>query len=204
MSRIRGKDTKPEMLIRRGLHGRGLRYRLHGTGIPGKPDMVFPKYRTVVFVHGCFWHGHGCSLFKWPKTRAAFWQTKINRNMERDQEALAALRADGWRALVVWECALKGKYRRAQPDVLSDADAFIRQGRKSFAECQWRSKKGPPRRCKKGPLGGCGLVPVVHGRAPRATRRALNRLTRRRAREGPVGPRGQAWAGWSVQFAVGV
>ena len=72
------------------------------------------------------------------------------------------------------------------------------------AWCQWRSKKGPPRRCKKGPLGGCGLVPVVHGRAPRATRRALNRLTRRRAREGPVGPRGQAWAGWSVQLAVGV
>ena len=71
-------------------------------------------------------------------------------------------------------------------------------------ECQWRSKKGPPRRCKKGPLGGCGFVPVVHGRAPRATRRALNRLTRRRAREGPVGPRGQAWAGWSVQLAVGV
>ena len=71
-------------------------------------------------------------------------------------------------------------------------------------ECQWRSKKGPPRRYKKGPLGGCGLVPVVHGRAPRATRRALNRLTRRRAREGPVGPRGQAWAGWSVQLAVGV
>ena len=70
--------------------------------------------------------------------------------------------------------------------------------------CQWRSKKGPPWRCKKGPLGGCGLVPVVHGRAPRATRRALNRLTRRRAREGPVGPRGQAWAGWSVQLAVGV
>ena len=72
------------------------------------------------------------------------------------------------------------------------------------AGCQWRSKKGPPWRCKKGPLGGCGLVPVVHGRAPRATRRALNRLTRRRAREGPVGPRGQAWAGWSVQLAVGV
>ena len=70
--------------------------------------------------------------------------------------------------------------------------------------CQWRSKKGPPRRCKKGPLGGCGLVPVVHGRAPRATRRALNRPTRRRAREGPVGPRGQAWVEWSVQFAVGV
>ena len=78
------------------------------------------------------------------------------------------------------------------------------RSRVTVLECQWRSKKGPPRRCKKGPLGGCGLVPVVHGRAPRATRRALNRLTRRRAREGPVGPRGQAWAGWSVQLAVGV
>ena len=80
----------------------------------------------------------------------------------------------------------------------------ISQATVSRHMCQWRSKKGPPRRCKKGPLGGCGLVPVVHGRAPRATRRALNRLTRRRAREGPVGPRGQAWAGWSVQLAVGV
>ena len=87
-------------------------------------------------------------------------------------------------------------YRRGWWDVVLS--------RISDVMCQWRSKKGPPRRCKKGPLGGCGLVPVVHGRAPRATRRALNRLTRRRAREGPVGPRGQAWAGWSVQLAVGV
>ena len=86
--------------------------------------------------------------------------------------------------------------------VLNDRDGLLRDF--STLMCQWRSKKGPPRRCKKGPLGGCGLVPVVHGRAPRATRRALNRLTRRRAREGPVGPRGQAWAGWSVQLAVGV
>ena len=81
---------------------------------------------------------------------------------------------------------------------------WLAEGWAHGTACQWRSKKGPPRRCKKGPLGGCGLVPVVHGRAPRATRRALNRLTRRRAREGPVGPRGQAWAGWSVQLAVGV
>ena len=93
---------------------------------------------------------------------------------------------------------------------IMEGDATLNKNAKSAAlsafegACQWRSKKGPPRRCKKGPLGGCGLVPVVHGRAPRATRRALNRLTRRRAREGPVGPRGQAWAGWSVQLAVGV
>ena len=134
MSRIRSKDTKPEMLLRRGLHGRGLRYRLHGADIPGKPDMVFPKLRTVVFVHGCFWHGHGCSLFKWPKTRATFWKTKINRNMERDREVRVALKTAEWRAIVVWECALRGKYRRALPDVLSDAEAFIRHGRESTTE----------------------------------------------------------------------
>ncbi len=134
MSRIRGKDTKPEMLMRRGLHGRGLRYRLHGKGIPGKPDMVFAKYRTVVFVHGCFWHGHGCSLFKWPKTRAAFWKGKIDRNMERDREALSALKADGWRVLVVWECALKGRQRRDLPDVMDRAESFIRGSGKAFAE----------------------------------------------------------------------
>ena len=134
MSRIRGKDTKPEMILRRGLHGRGLRYRLHGTDIPGNPDMVFPRHRTVVFVHGCFWHGHGCSLFRWPKTRATFWRTKISRNMERDRSALAALKADEWRALVVWECALRGRHRRVMQDVLSRAEAFIRQGLEFVAE----------------------------------------------------------------------
>ena len=134
MSRIRGKDTKPEMILRRGLHGRGLRYRLHGADMPGKPDMVFPRHRSVVFVHGCFWHGHGCSLFRWPKTRATFWRTKINRNIVRDRSSLAELKADGWRALVVWECALRGRHRRAMQDVLSRAEAFIRQGREFVAE----------------------------------------------------------------------
>ena len=134
MSRIRDKDTKPEMILRRGLHGRGLRYRLHGADLPGKPDLVFPRHRAVVLVHGCFWHGHGCSLFRWPKTRATFWRTKINRNIERDRNALAALKADGWRTFVVWECALRGKYGRAVQDVLSRAEAFIRQGRESVAE----------------------------------------------------------------------
>ena len=134
MSRIRSKDTKPEMLMRHGLHRRGLRYRLHAAGIPGKPDMVFPKHLAVVFVHGCFWHGHRCSLFKWPKTRATFWKTKINRNMERDREVRAALKTAEWRVIVIWECALRGKYRRALPDVLSDAEALIRHGRESFSE----------------------------------------------------------------------
>lgn len=142
MSRIRGKDTKPEMLMRRGLHGRGLRYKLHGKGMPGKPDMVFPKYRAVVLVHGCFWHGHGCSLFRWPKTRAAFWEGKIDGNMERDRQALTALNADGWRVLVIWECALKGKQRRDLAEVLDSAAAFIRGNRKPFAEiAEYESKK---------------------------------------------------------------
>ena len=102
--------------------------------MPGRPDMVFPKYRTVIFVHGCFWHGHGCSLFRWPRTRAAFWKTKINRNIVRDRKALAALNADGWRVLVVWECALRGRHSRPISGVLSDTEAFIRRGRKSSAE----------------------------------------------------------------------
>ena len=134
MSRIRGKDTKPEMLIRYGLHQRGLRYRLHGADLPGKPDMMFPKYRTVVFVHGCFWHGHGCSLFRWPKARAEFWKTKISSNIERDRKVRVALKIAEWRVIAIWECALRGKYRRALPDVLSDTEAFIRHGCESAAE----------------------------------------------------------------------
>ena len=134
MSRIRNKDTKPEMLLRRGLHGRGLRYRLHGAGIPGKPDMVFPKYRAVLFVHGCFWHGHGCSLFKWPQTRAAFWKSKISGNMERDRKVRAALTMAGWRTIVVWECALRGKHRKLLQDVLSDVEALVRHGREPHTE----------------------------------------------------------------------
>ena len=119
--------------------------------------------------------------------------------------------ARGYRCPNQWPAGLPG-FRESLLDYYGTLERFAhsllplygRRRRHRGAGCQWRSKKGPPRRCKKGPLGGCGLVPVVHGRAPRATRRALNRLTRRRAREGPVGPRGQAWAGWSVQLAVGV
>lgn len=134
MRRIKSKDSKPELLMRRGLHQRGLRYRLHAPEIPGKPDMVFPKHQTIILVHGCFWHGHDCSLFKWPKTRAEFWERKIKRNVERDHQTLAALHAQGWRVLVVWECALKGKHRRNLECVLDNAQAFIRKTGKTFAE----------------------------------------------------------------------
>lgn len=134
MRRIKAKDTKPEMTLRRGLHRRGLRYRLHVADMPGKPDLVFPRHGAVVFVHGCFWHGHGCSLFRWPKTRVTFWTTKINRNRERDRSILVALQADGWRVLVVWECAMRGRRARAIQDVLNLAEAFVRQGQEAVAE----------------------------------------------------------------------
>lgn len=111
MSGIRGKDTKPELLIRKALHARGFRYRLHCKGLPGKPDLCFPKYKAVVFINGCFWHGHGCHLFKWPSTRPEFWRAKIARNREVDAASRDTLLAQGWRVGVVWECALKGRTR---------------------------------------------------------------------------------------------
>lgn len=107
MSGIRGKNTKPEWIVRRALHARGFRYRLHVRDLPGRPDVVLPKHHAAVFVHGCFWHGHDCPLFRWPKTRPEFWQAKISRNRANDIEHQAVLRAGGWRVAIVWECALR-------------------------------------------------------------------------------------------------
>lgn len=118
MSAIRGKDTRPEMTIRKGLHAAGFRYRLHDRRLPGKPDLVFPKHRAVVFVHGCFWHGHDCHLFRLPATRSDFWRGKIEGNVERDRLVSGQLREQGWRIATVWECALKGKARMPIEDVL--------------------------------------------------------------------------------------
>ena len=125
MSGIRGRDTKPEMVIRRGLHARGYRYRLHSSRLPGKPDLVFPSRRAVVFVHGCFWHGHGCALFKWPTTRHQWWRSKIEATQERDRAVARQLSSDGWRQLRVWECALKGKRRLGAQQVLERAAAWL-------------------------------------------------------------------------------
>jgi len=111
MAGIRGKDTKPELIVRRGLHALGFRYRLHDSALPGRPDLVLPRWRAVIQIHGCFWHGHDCPLFRWPGTRQDFWRTKIGRNIERDREVDAALDHAGWRVLTVWECALKGPGR---------------------------------------------------------------------------------------------
>lgn len=121
MSGIRGKDTKPEMIVRRGLHGLGFRYRLHDKTLPGKPDLVFQKYRAVIFVHGCFWHMHDCKHFKWPKTRPEFWRNKIERNVARDRSNVEALKQCGWRIAVVWECTFRdGNDASEQMEILAD------------------------------------------------------------------------------------
>jgi DNA mismatch endonuclease (patch repair protein) len=106
MSLIRSKNTEPELLVRRLIHAQGYRYRLHCADLPGKPDMVFPSRRKVIFIHGCFWHGHTCRLGRMPKSRVAYWEAKINRNRERDKLTLRRLRALGWQCLVLWECRL--------------------------------------------------------------------------------------------------
>lgn len=108
MSRIRGANTKLEVLVRKGLHARGLRYRLGGAGLPGRPDIVLPRHQTVVLVHGCFWHGHNCPLYRLPKTRPEFWQAKIDGNKQRDKRVSDQLTSNGWRVIEVWECALRG------------------------------------------------------------------------------------------------
>jgi len=108
MSGIRAKNTKPEILIRSLLHRNGFRFRIHVHNLPGKPDIVLTRYHAVIFVHGCFWHGHECSLFKWPRTRPDFWREKIRRNRTNDHKAREALIVNGWRVGIVWECALRG------------------------------------------------------------------------------------------------
>ena len=109
MSRIRGKNTSPELKVRRLLWLSGFRYRLHSKGLPGKPDMVFAKRRAVIFVHGCFWHRHGCKLASNPKSRQDYWLPKFERNVRRDAEHRATLEAAGWRVVVIWECEAKAR-----------------------------------------------------------------------------------------------
>ncbi|MBS1636168.1 MAG: DNA mismatch endonuclease Vsr [Bacteroidetes bacterium] len=109
MSRIKGKNTNPEIIVRKFLFSKGFRYRLHDKKLPGKPDIVLPKYRTVIFVHGCFWHGHeGCRYFTLPKTRTEWWLNKITGNIERDKKKEKMLAEAGWKVINIWECSLKG------------------------------------------------------------------------------------------------
>ena len=132
MSRIRGRDTQPEVTLRRGLHACGFRYRLHERRLPGRPDLVFAKWRAVVFVHGCFWHRHrGCPKTTRPKSRVSFWRSKFSENTARDRRQIRALRAVDWRVLVVWECALSDPKSRAR--TIAQAARWIPTSRK-YAE----------------------------------------------------------------------
>jgi DNA mismatch endonuclease, patch repair protein len=125
MSGIRGRDTRPELVIRHGLHRAGFRYRLTSS-LPGRPDLVFPSRKAVIFVHGCFWHRHDCPLFRWPSTRAEFWKEKINGNHERDDRVQRQLLDEGWRVLVVWECALKGTGRMPMDRLIERVVRWLR------------------------------------------------------------------------------
>ncbi|WP_332659715.1 very short patch repair endonuclease [Brevundimonas sp.] len=127
MSGIRGKNTRPELIIRKALHARGFRYRLH-CDLPGKPDICLPKHRAVIFVHGCFWHGHDCHLFKWPKTRPEFWEAKIGRNRQVDLAAESKLLDAGWRVATVWECALKGRERLSLEELTTRCADWLMSG----------------------------------------------------------------------------
>jgi len=123
MSGIRGRDTGPERLIRSALHRLGFRFRLHPADVPGRPDLILPRYNAALFVHGCFWHGHDCSLFRLPGTHREFWRTKIRRNIERDAEVARLLAQLGWRQLTIWECAFRG------PDSIGIEEAVRRTAR---------------------------------------------------------------------------
>lgn len=141
MSRIRGKDTKPEILVRRGLHARGLRFRLQDRKLPGRPDIVLPRYGVAVMVNGCFWHGHkGCRYATRPKSNVEFWEAKIARNRHRDEVTAAHLEALGWHVITVWECELRGGQETvgARIDALADE---IRRAGAAMKEAHERDRK---------------------------------------------------------------
>ncbi len=125
MAGIKGKNTNLEILIRTALHRKGFRYRIHCKNLPGKPDLVLHKYRAAIFIHGCFWHGHSCHLFKWPSSKKEFWRKKITRNQELDKLALEKLTSAGWRVGVIWECAIRGKTKRNFEFVIKETSTWI-------------------------------------------------------------------------------
>lgn len=128
MSGIRGRDTRPEIILRRGLHRRGFRFQLHRCDLPGVPDLTFPRFQAVLFAHGCFWHGHDCHLFKWPQSRTTFWRDKIDGNRRRDEVTRGRLLGSGWRVGTVWECALKGRGRLPLAEVIEKCENWLRYG----------------------------------------------------------------------------
>lgn len=126
MSRIKGKNTAIELYIRKSLFQRGYRYRIHNTKLPGKPDIVLSKFRAAIFVNGCFWHGHDCHLFKWPRTREEFWKAKIEGNRQRDASNIELLQNQGYRVLVTWECAIRGKGVSDLESVIDQVESWLK------------------------------------------------------------------------------
>lgn len=131
MASISAKDTKPELMLRKSLHRQGYRYRLHSKHLPGKPDLVFAKFNAAVFVNGCFWHGHGCHLFRLPSSNREYWKNKIDTNRSRDEKVRSLLLSDKWRVLTVWECSMKGKGRLEIELLISKVEEWL----KSDIEC---------------------------------------------------------------------
>lgn len=132
MAAIKGRDTKPEMTIRRGLHARGYRFRLHDRKIPGTPDIVFRKHAALIDIRSCFFHGHDCDLFQMPRTRQDFWSNKIASNRLRDQRNLEAQLELGWRVAIVWECSLRGRNKIGEDAVLDKLSAWLSSDEKSL------------------------------------------------------------------------
>lgn len=128
MAGIRGSNTRPELLVRRALHARGLRFSLHKRSLPGTPDIVLTRWHTVVFVHGCFWHWHGCKLSKMPGTNVEFWRAKLRTNVANDARHRISLERTGWKVVYVWECELKGKSPEAIAAVIDRVERQIREG----------------------------------------------------------------------------
>jgi DNA mismatch endonuclease, patch repair protein len=133
MAGIGSRNTQPELLVRRHLHAHGFRYTLDGAGLPGRPDIVLPKWKVAIFVNGCFWHWHGCSLSKLPSSNRRFWRAKLKTNQTRDTVSQLALISAEWRIAVIWECALRGKLAESQlPPLIDKLDQWIRGNSKSM------------------------------------------------------------------------
>lgn len=133
MAAIKSGNTKPELIVRKAIHAAGLRFRLHVRDLPGKPDLVLARHRAIIFVNGCFWHHHDCHLFKWPATRAEFWQAKISRNVANDVRAISQLKKDGWRVGVIWECALKGRTRLDAAEAMQEVANWIKCSKETLS-----------------------------------------------------------------------
>lgn len=140
MAAVRSRDTAPEIMVRRAAHRLGYRFRLHRKDLPGSPDIVLPKYRTVIFVHGCFWHGHGCSRSKLPQSNVTFWEEKIRKNRLRDRRVVGALRKSGWKTVTFWQCDI----RNFDTAVVLISDEMRRIQKKCTATDKSEAKRRPP------------------------------------------------------------